>query len=65
MKKIIYIVIVFFASIANILACTRAVYIGENDLVITGRTMDWKSDQETNIWAFPRGIQRDGNSELH
>lgn len=40
MKKIIYIIIVFFASIANILACTRAVYIGENDLVITGRTMD-------------------------
>lgn len=62
MKKIIYIIIVFFASIANILACTRAVYIGENDLVITGRTMDWKSDQETNIWAFPRGIKRDGKA---
>ena len=53
---------VFFASITNILACTRAVYIGENNLVITGRTMDWKSDQETNIWAFPRGIKRDGKA---
>jgi penicillin V acylase-like amidase (Ntn superfamily) len=28
--------------------------------VITGRTMDWFNDMETNLWAFPRGIERDG-----
>lgn len=41
-------------------ACTRAVYIGANDTVITGRTMDWLEDMHTKLWAFPRGMKRDG-----
>ena len=41
-------------------ACTRAVYIGADGLVITGRNMDWNDDMHTNLWAFPRGIKRDG-----
>lgn len=43
-----------------LLACTRTVYLGLDDLVITGRTMDWFSDMSTHLWAFPRGISRDG-----
>lgn len=42
------------------LACTRAVYLGSDDTVITGRNMDWSDDMRTNLWAFPRGIERDG-----
>lgn len=41
-------------------ACTRLVYLGDNDRVITARSMDWKSDVGTNLWIFPRGMQRDG-----
>jgi penicillin V acylase-like amidase (Ntn superfamily) len=41
-------------------ACTRAVYLGPENTVITGRTMDWFSDLGTNLWAFPRGMKRDG-----
>ncbi len=41
-------------------ACTRAVYVGADGTVITGRSMDWKEDMHTDLWAFPRGIQRDG-----
>jgi len=40
--------------------CTRAVYIGENNTVITGRSMDWAEDMQTNLWIFPRGMKRDG-----
>ena len=43
-----------------LLGCTRAVYRGLDNLVITGRTMDWLNDMKSNIWAFPRGIERDG-----
>ncbi|MEG1616065.1 MAG: linear amide C-N hydrolase [Bacteroidales bacterium] len=39
-------------------ACTRALYVGEQNLVITGRTMDWKEDMRTNLYVFPRGIER-------
>lgn len=41
-------------------ACTRAVYLGPEDTIITGRSMDWFNDLGTNLWAFPRGIKRDG-----
>ena len=41
-------------------ACTRALYVGEGGLVITGRSMDWAEDMHTNLWAFPKGIARDG-----
>ncbi len=42
------------------LACTRAVYLGPDNTVITGRTMDWKTDMDSNLWAFPGGIKHDG-----
>ncbi len=41
-------------------ACTRAVYLGPQDTIITVRSMDWKTDLGSNLWAFPRGIKRDG-----
>lgn len=41
-------------------ACTRVVYQGNKDMVITGRTMDWKEDARSNIWIFPRGMERNG-----
>ena len=41
-------------------ACTRAVYLGQNNTVITGRSMDWAEDMQTNLWIFPRGMKRDG-----
>ena len=41
-------------------ACTRALYKGENGLVITGRTMDWMEDMKTNLYLLPRGIERRG-----
>ncbi|NOT84021.1 MAG: linear amide C-N hydrolase [Methylococcaceae bacterium] len=40
--------------------CTRAVYIGLENTVITSRSMDWSTDLNTNLWAFPRGMNRDG-----
>ncbi|GFE70223.1 linear amide C-N hydrolase [Chroococcus sp. FPU101] len=41
-------------------ACTRAVYLGPENTVITVRSMDWYNDLGTNLWAFPRGVKRDG-----
>ena len=41
-------------------ACTRAVYLGPDGRVLTGRTMDWKLPMVSNLWAFPRGMERDG-----
>ena len=49
---------VVFPSIAQ--ACTRTLYVGSEDVVMTGRSMDWMQDLATDLWAFPRGMARDG-----
>jgi choloylglycine hydrolase len=40
--------------------CTRALYLGKDGQVVTGRTMDWVEDLRSNLWIFPRGMKRDG-----
>ncbi|MCV7280923.1 linear amide C-N hydrolase [Mycolicibacterium flavescens] len=42
--------------------CTRVVYLGTSDRIITGRSMDWKAEIGTNLWALPRGVQRTGQA---
>lgn len=41
-------------------ACTRAVYQGPDGTIVTGRSMDWAEETGTDLWAFPRGMKRDG-----
>ncbi|QUG73526.1 linear amide C-N hydrolase (plasmid) [Erwinia sp. E602] len=43
-------------------ACTRLVYLGASQQVITARSMDWKVDVNTSLWVFPRGMQRSGEA---
>jgi choloylglycine hydrolase len=43
-------------------ACTRVVYLGIDDNIITARSMDWKEDVGTNLWIFPRGIKNNGHA---
>lgn len=43
-------------------ACTRFVYQGAAGQVITGRSMDWKTDIDSNIWVFPAGMKRSGEA---
>ncbi|MBO9732129.1 MAG: linear amide C-N hydrolase [Chitinophaga sp.] len=47
---------------ARVEACTRAVYKGLDGLVLTARSMDWKEDIKTNLWIFPRGMSRNGET---
>ncbi|MGK7752267.1 hypothetical protein [Roseovarius sp. C03] len=48
------------ASVSNADACTRVVYLGPEERILTGRTMDWKLPIISNLWSFPRGIKRNG-----
>jgi penicillin V acylase-like amidase (Ntn superfamily) len=41
-------------------ACTRVVYKGPNNTVLTGRTMDFSMEIPANHWIFPRGMKRNG-----
>ena len=48
------------AFISTSHACTRAVYLGKEGMIVTGRSMDWAEDMHSNLWIFPRGLTRDG-----
>ena len=48
------------AGLNDSYACTRALYQGPDGLTITGRTMDWKEDIQTNLYILPRGVSRVG-----
>ncbi|SDH54737.1 linear amide C-N hydrolase [Myroides phaeus] len=49
-----------FVMIPKAEACTRVVYKGPNNTILTARSMDWKEEIMPNIWVFPRGIERQG-----
>lgn len=42
-------------------ACTRVVYKGADNLIVTARSMDWKDEIAANLWVFPRNLKRSGN----
>ncbi|MGF1636507.1 MAG: linear amide C-N hydrolase, partial [Cyclobacteriaceae bacterium] len=46
--------------LSQTMACTRAVYKGPDNTVITGRTMDFSLEIPANHWIFPRGMKRSG-----
>ncbi|MCH7306904.1 linear amide C-N hydrolase [Acinetobacter sp. NIPH 1852] len=55
----------FIASslfLQTVQACTRAVYLGNDNHVITARSMDWKVDVGSNLWIMPSGVNRDSNA---
>lgn len=43
-------------------ACTRLVYHGLDNQIVTARSMDWAQEIETNLWIFPRGMARSGEA---
>ncbi len=54
--------LIFSLTLINLTsnACTRAVYKGNDGLILTARSMDWSTDIGTNLWLLPRGMERNG-----
>jgi penicillin V acylase-like amidase (Ntn superfamily) len=40
--------------------CTRLTYLGPDNIVLTGRSLDWTVPMDTSIWVQPAGIERNG-----
>ncbi len=41
-------------------ACTRALYVGQDEVIVTGRSLDWPESMDSELWVFPRGMDRNG-----
>lgn len=59
-KSVLSAFLVAVSMIQTIEACTRALFVGSDKVVITGRSMDWMEDLQSDLWAFPKGMTRDG-----
>ena len=42
--------------------CTRLTYLGPDNIVLTGRSLDWTVPMDTSIWVQPAGIERNGSA---
>lgn len=51
---------VILFAVNDLEACTRVMYKGANGIIITARSMDWKTEIPANLWIFPRGLERNG-----
>ena len=51
-----------FSAAERVEACSRVLYVGDGDLRIVGRSLDWKTPIPTNIYVYPRGMEKMGNS---
>ena len=39
-------------------ACSRVLYKGTDNLYVVGRSLDWKTPIPTNLYVYPRGMQK-------
>lgn len=42
-------------------ACSLALWADSGRSVVVGRNVDWIEDPKTDLWAMPRGVQRQGS----
>jgi choloylglycine hydrolase len=59
-KRLHFFLAWLFLATTPLLACTRVVYLGPNERILTGRSMDWKLEIISNLWIFPREMTRTG-----
>lgn len=59
-KHLLLLGMALLLGLPAVMPCTRVVYQGPNGMILTGRSMDWKENIMTNLWIFPRGMERTG-----
>ena len=58
---VVLILAMLWIPLQHVDACSRVVYKGPENTIITARSMDWKDEIDPNLWIFPKGLERSGN----
>lgn len=61
-KKLISSALLASMLLTQASACTRFVYLGKDNTILTARSMDWKFEMPTDLWIFPKGMERSGEA---
>ncbi len=64
MKEYRLIFTILFVAVAATVsfACSRVVYAGSKNIVMVGRTLDWRTPIPTNLYVYPRGVEKSSMS---
>lgn len=64
MKRLFFLIIFSLGllSQSDADACSRVVYQGVESLRVVGRSLDWKTPIPTNLYVYPRGMAKRGNT---
>ncbi|MFC1461362.1 linear amide C-N hydrolase [Verrucomicrobiota bacterium] len=61
MTGLFSVLVLIIAVLQDAQACSRVLHVSKDGtMVVTGRTMDWFEDIESNLWLFPCGMKRNG-----
>lgn len=60
MKNRFILLLLALLAAGKTIACSRVVFLGDNDLTIVGRTLDWRTPIPTNLYVYPRGMEKQG-----
>ncbi len=62
--KIVVSLLFLFTAFSSIDAdaCSRILYVGDSSLRIVGRSLDWKTPIPTNLYVYPRGMEKKSHS---
>ncbi len=54
-------ILIFGIQATSADACTRVLHVSQDGKqVVTGRNMDWYEDLQSNLWLFPRSMEKSG-----
>lgn len=59
-RKLLSAAVISLVGYSTAFACTRALFVDPSQTVLTGRSMDWVKTAGSNLWLFPRGMERNG-----
>lgn len=60
MKNRFILLLLALLAAGKAISCSRVVFLGDNDLTIVGRTLDWRTPIPTNLYVYPRGMEKQG-----
>lgn len=58
--RVILLVFALLLGCGNAFSCSRVVFLGQDSLTLVGRTLDWRTPIPTNLYVYPRGMQKQG-----
>lgn len=59
-SRVLFLLFAMLLGCSNAFSCSRVVFLGQDSLTLVGRTLDWRTPIPTNLYVYPRGMEKSG-----